>query len=157
MIDDTPTLVHKTNFKKRFFASLIDYALIFGLTYIYIDNFGTANEEGVKTVTNLMVLPIPIVWTIYFVVIESIYGGTLCHLAFNLKVLNIDRREIDFMQSLKRHLVDPIDFYILGLPAIIAIRKSDKHQRLGDMWANTVVIDITDPEQYETTTSNTKY
>ncbi len=154
MINDTPTLIYKTNFKKRFFASLIDYALTFALTYIYIDNFGTVNEEGGKSVTGLMGLPILIFWTLYFVIIETFYGGTLGHFAFNLKVLTINRREVDFIQSLKRHLVDPIDFFIWGLPAIIAIKNSEKHQRLGDMWANTVVIDITDSEQYETTVLN---
>ena len=52
------------------------------------------------------------------------------------------------MQAFKRHLVDPIDFLIWGLSAAIAIKNSDKHQRLGDMWAKTIVVDILDPEQF---------
>jgi uncharacterized RDD family membrane protein YckC len=56
-------------------------------------------------------------------------------------VLTIDRKEIEWTQALKRHLLDPIDILLYGIPAIIAIRNSDKHQRLGDMWANTIVVD----------------
>jgi uncharacterized RDD family membrane protein YckC len=45
-------------------------------------------------------------------------------------------------------LLDPIDILFYGIPAIIAIKNSDKHQRLGDMWAKTIVVDIKDAEQY---------
>ena len=149
--DNLPILTYKTNLKKRFFASLFDYIIVIALTYLYIDFFGTTNEngEGGKTVRGLMTLPLFSFWFIYFVVVEAYFGGTLFHLAFNLKVLTIDRKRIEFTQALKRHLVDPIDFFIWGLPAAIAIKNSDKHQRLGDMWAKTIVVDISDTEQME--------
>lgn len=149
MIEDLQILIYKTNLSKRFWASFIDYTLVFALTYLYIDTFEIENEEGVKAVNGVMVFPILIVWFFYFIVLEVLYGGTLCHLALKLKVLTIDGREIGFSQSLKRHLVDPIDFFFFGFPAIIAIKNSDKHQRLGDMLAKTVVIDITDKQQYK--------
>ena len=147
--DNLPILTYKTNLKKRFFASLFDYVIVITLTYLYIDFFGTTNENGEdgKTVRGLMTLPLFGFWFIYFVVVEAYFGGTLFHLAFNLKVLTIDRKRIEFTQALKRHLVDPIDFFIWGLPAAIAIKNSDKHQRLGDMWAKTIVVDISDTEQ----------
>ena len=149
-LDNLQILTYKTNLKKRYFASLFDYVIVFTLTYFYIDFFGTLNYdgEGGKTVHGLMTLPLFSFWFIYFVVVEAYFGGTLLHLAFNLKVLTLDRRRIEFMQALKRHLVDPIDFFIWGLPAAISIKNSDKHQRLGDMWAKTIVVDILDPEQF---------
>jgi uncharacterized RDD family membrane protein YckC len=155
-LDNLQVLQYKTNMKKRFFASLFDYVIVISLTYLYIDYFGTTNEngDGGKTVRGLMTLPLISFWFIYFVVVEACFGGTLLHLAFNLKVLTLDRRRIEFMQALKRHLVDPIDFFIWGLPAAIAIKNSDKHQRLGDMWAKTIVVDISDPTQM--TTQNTE-
>jgi uncharacterized RDD family membrane protein YckC len=146
--DNLLSLIYKTNLKKRYFASLIDYVIVFTLTFFYIDYFGTPNNDGGKTVHGIMTLPIFIFWFIYFVVFETYFGGTIFHLAFNLKVLTLDRRQITFIQSLKRHLIDPIDFFIWGLPAAIAIKNSDKHQRLGDMWAKTVVVDILDPDQF---------
>jgi len=51
------------------------------------------------------------------------------------------------MQALKRYLVDPIDFFIWGLPAAISIKNSFKYQRPGDRWAKTIVVDISDAEQ----------
>lgn len=108
--------------------------------------FGYDNDEGGKSVNGLLALPLPIVWFIYFVVIEAFYGATLGHLGFYLKVLSLDRKKIEFQQALKRHLLDPLDILFYGIPAIIAIKNSDRHQRIGDMWAGTFVVDTTDPE-----------
>jgi len=109
--------------------------------------FGVDNEEGGKTVSGLMALPIPLFWFIYFVIIEAFYGGTLSHQGLNLKVLTLDRKDIEWTHALKRHLLDPIDILLYGIPAIITIKNSEKCQRLGDMWAKTIVVDIKDAEQ----------
>jgi uncharacterized RDD family membrane protein YckC len=144
----TMTFKYKTNLKKRIIATLIDYALFLIPTYMYIMYFGQDNNEGGRTVSGLMTLPIPIAWISYFVVIEACYGATLAHQRLYLKVLTVDRKEIDWTQALKRHLVDPIDILFYGIPAIIAIKNSDKHQRLGDMWAKTIVVNTKDAEQF---------
>lgn len=143
----TMTFKTKTNLKKRIIATLLDYSLFLLSTYLYIMLVGHDNDEGGKTVNGLLALPIPIVWFIYFVVIEACYSATLAHQGLYLKVLTIDRKEIEWTQALKRHLLDPIDILFYGIPAIIAIRNSDKHQRLGDMWAKTIVVDTKDAEQ----------
>ncbi|MEO6455076.1 MAG: RDD family protein [Ginsengibacter sp.] len=137
----------KANLKKRIIATIIDYALFLLPVYLYINYFGQVDNEGVKTVSGLMALPIPISWLIYFVVIEACYGATIAYQGMYLKVLTIDRKEIEWTQAFKRHLLDPIDILMWGIPAIIAIKNSDKHQRLGDMWAKTIVVDTKDKEQ----------
>jgi uncharacterized RDD family membrane protein YckC len=141
-------LKYKSNLKKRILASLLDYALILISSYLYIMIFGHANEEGATEVKGMQTLPLFLAWFIYFVVIESIYGATLGHQGFNLKVLTLRRKEISFSQALRRHLLDPIDILCYGIPAFIAIHTTDKHQRLGDLWAETIVVDMTDSEQY---------
>ncbi|MES2620099.1 MAG: RDD family protein [Bacteroidota bacterium] len=159
MIIDISTFKFKTNLKKRICATLLDYGLYLLAFYVYVMFFGHDNDEGGQTVNGLLALPIFIAWFIYFVVIEAFYGATLGHQGFNLKVLTLNRKNIEFTQALKRHLLDPIDILFSGIPAIIAIKNSDKHQRIGDMWAKTSVVDTTDPEQYldkETTVSNDK-
>jgi uncharacterized RDD family membrane protein YckC len=142
------TLITKTNLKKRIIATLLDYALFSLATFIYIMLAGHDNDEGGKTVNGLLALAIPTAWFIYFVVIEALHGATLGHQGLDLKVLTVDRNEIEFTQALKRHLLDPIDIFIYGIPAIIAIKNSDRHQRLGDMWAKTIVVDKKDKEQF---------
>ena len=109
---------------------------------------GNINTEGEQTVSPIAILPIFIYWFCYFVVIESIYGATFGHQLFHLKVLTVDRKKINFSQALKRHLLDFIDVMFYGIPASIAINRSEKHQRLGDMWANTIVVDTKDPYQF---------
>ncbi|HSD14757.1 MAG TPA: RDD family protein [Flavobacterium sp.] len=148
MTKENPTFKFKTNFKKRIFATIFDYGIFFLVFYTYILLFGHETEEGNQAVSGLLALPVPIIWFVYFVIVESSYGGTIGHQFFDLKVLTLNRRKIDFTDALKRHLLDPIDIFFYGIPAIIAIKNSDKHQRLGDMWAKTFVVDTTDNEQY---------
>jgi len=148
MTIDNPKFKFKTNLKKRIFATILDYGLYLLTFYVYLMFFGHENEEGGQTVSGLLALPIFIAWFVYFVVIEAFHGATLGHLGFNLKVLTLNRKDIEFNHALKRHLLDPIDILLYGIPAIIAIKNSDKHQRIGDMWAKTIVVDMTDPEQY---------
>jgi uncharacterized RDD family membrane protein YckC len=139
---------YKTNLKKRFWASFIDYFLGFLVTILYIEHFGTEEAEGKIHLSGIAGLPIEIFWFCYFVVIETYCGATLGHQAFNLLVLTENRKAIGFKESLKRHLVDPVDFFIYALPAFITIKNTEKHQRLGDLWAKTIVVDTTDPEQF---------
>lgn len=138
----------KKNLKKRILATLFDYGLYFLSFYVYALFVGDDNGKGGYTVNGLLTLPVFLVWFIYFVVIEAYAGATLAHQGYNLKVLTLKREDIDFTHALKRHLLDPIDILIYGIPALLAINNTDKHQRLGDLWANTLVVDTTDPDQY---------
>ena len=138
---------YKTNLKKRIIATLIDYTIIFLFAYLYIEFLGHDKPDGSKEVNGLLALPLFLVWSFYFIVVEAFYGATLAHQGFYLKVLTLDRNEIGIKQALKRHLLDPIDIILYGIPAIIAIKNTDKHQRLGDLWAKTIVIDTKDAEQ----------
>jgi len=140
-------LIYKTNLKKRIIATLIDYAIISIITYLYIELLGDDTPDGSKEVNGLLTLPIFIFWFLYFVVIETFYSATLGHQALYLKVVTVDRKVIGFSQALKRRLLDPIDIIIYGIPAIITIKNTDKHQRLGDLWAKTIIIDTKDIEQ----------
>jgi uncharacterized RDD family membrane protein YckC len=82
-----------------------------------------------------------------FVVIEGIDGATLGHHLFKLKVVKLNGERIGLREALKRHLLDGIDLFFYGIPAFITIRNTEKHQRIGDLWAKTFVIDLNDPDQ----------
>ncbi|WP_423148115.1 RDD family protein [Rubrolithibacter danxiaensis] len=140
---------YKTNLKKRILATLLDY-LIFGLlTYLYFGFFGEVNEQGGFELYNLMLLPIVVLWTCYFVVVEGLKGATFGHQALNLKVLTVKGDEIGFTEAFLRHILDLIDIYIYGIPALVAIKFTDRHQRLGDLVAKTVMVDLDDETQYK--------
>jgi uncharacterized RDD family membrane protein YckC len=74
------------------------------------------------------------------VVIEYSVGNTLGHFVVGLRVTNFQGEQTNFSQNLKRHLLDFFDIFMWGIPAIIAIKNTDKNQRLGDLWAKTIVI-----------------
>jgi uncharacterized RDD family membrane protein YckC len=85
--------------------------------FFYVSYFGHDNNEGGKTVDGLLALPVFAVWFIYVVVVEAVNGATLGHAGVYLKVLTVDRKEIGLKQAFKRHLLDPIDILIYGIPA----------------------------------------
>lgn len=130
---------YPSNLVPRILATLIDYGFYFLIFYCYLIYFGDETSEG-YSVHGVMALPLNILWVLYFVVIESANSATIGHTLLNLKVETTKGRKIDFIDSFKRRLLDPIDIFFWGIPAIIAIKNSDKSQRLGDMWAGTVVV-----------------
>ena len=136
------SITTEPNIGKRILAGLIDYSII-GIFYVaYIYAFGEPNNSGGYTVHGLMVLPVLIFWGIFTIGLEQWFGATLGNQIVGLKPLSINgiNRDLSFGQSTKRHLLDPLDMSMLGLIGIIVIQKTEKNQRIGDIWAETVVI-----------------
>ncbi len=48
--------------------------------------------------------------------------------------------DVSFIETFKRHLLDCIDLTCFGLVAVIVIKNNPKAQRIGDLWAKTIVI-----------------
>jgi uncharacterized RDD family membrane protein YckC len=136
----------KNYIKLRIIATLIDYGIYLLFFFIYVYCVGHKNDDGPMEVTGLPALPLFILWFAYFVGLEAINGATPGHDIVKLTVVRSDGEKIGFYDALKRRIVDFVD---LGLPALICIYKTPKHQRLGDLLADTVVVkksDITEAE-----------
>ena len=134
------TLIGEPKTSGRIVATIIDYGLTFAATFFYVIQVGHQNEDGSYQISGLPALVPMIFWFIYFPIVESIFNMTLGHYLLNLKVVKTNGQPIDFSASFKRHLLDPIDIFIFGIPAIISIGNTPKHQRLGDLWADTIVV-----------------
>jgi uncharacterized RDD family membrane protein YckC len=145
------TVEPKPYLKLRIIATLIDYGIYFIFYTIYLYAFDENPEPGKATVTGVMVLPIVVVWFIYFVVIESSSQATPGHDVVKLKVITENGEKPSLSSILKRRLLDPIDIFMYGIPALICISKTPKHQRLGDLWANTLVVKAADITETEVT------
>jgi uncharacterized RDD family membrane protein YckC len=103
---------------------------------------GEPNSEGTYELNGAPAL-IPILfWLIMTVGLESGLGGTIGNSLVGLKAIPIsgNNRKLTFGESFKRHLLDPIDMFFFGLVGIITISNSEKNQRLGDLWAKTIVV-----------------
>lgn len=133
----------KPNIGNRFVAGLVDYILIYGFFFMYVYYVGSPNDEGGYTVSGVLALVPILFWGIITVGMEQLFGATIGNLLVGLKPISLIKDEkITFLQSLKRHFLDPIDMFLFGLIGYITIKNTEKNQRLGDIWANTIVINI---------------
>lgn len=155
-------LMTKPYIGKKVIATLIDYTFIFAFSLFYIMTFGEPNAEGGKTIDGLPALIPELVWFLYFVVIEKYYAATLGHEIVGLKVVSIDGNKLDLIQVLKRRISDALEIFpCFGLIAYILVKNTEKNQRLGDIWAKTLVVTKNEVEkmplfEFETNTSAIK-
>jgi uncharacterized RDD family membrane protein YckC len=126
---------------RRIVAGLIDYTLILGLTYTYVTIFGQPIENGFR-VTGLAAFGPMLIWFLLTVFLEILLGATIGNGIAGLKPVPLHGRpvKISLKQSFLRHLADPIDMFPFGLVGILTIKNSNNKQRLGDIWAGSVVI-----------------
>ncbi|MBX9887583.1 MAG: RDD family protein [Flavobacteriaceae bacterium] len=132
----------KNNLGKRFIAGLIDYTIIFTVCYVFIYSFGSPNDEGGYSVTGLLALIPTVIWFSFTVLLELLFGATVGNSVVGLEPKSLTRNngQLTFSQSFKRHLLDPLDMFPLGLIGLITIKNTAMHQRLGDIWAKTIVV-----------------
>jgi uncharacterized RDD family membrane protein YckC len=138
------TIEPKPYIKQKIIATLIDYGIYFLLFIIYTYFFDEDPNPGTASVTGAMSLPLFLFWFLYFPVLEGINQATPGHDICKLKVYTFDGRKPSFSMCFKRRIVDFIDIFMYGIPAFICISKTAKHQRLGDLWAGTVVLKAED-------------
>jgi len=127
---------------KRILAGFIDYAVIIILFFIYLYNFNEPNAEGKTFLNEVSAVVFVILWGIITVGLEIGLGATLGNDLVGLKAIpeSGELRKLNFNESFKRHVLDPIDMFFLGLIGVLLILKTDKNKRLGDIWAKTIVI-----------------
>ncbi len=132
----------KPNILRRFIAGFIDYTLVSGFFYAFIFSFGEPDDDGEYTIKGLLTLVPILFWFIIIILPEVILGATLGNSIVDLKPKSLTKGngELSIGQSIKRHLLDLIDMFPFGLIAILTIRNTDRNQRLGDIWAKTVVM-----------------
>lgn len=142
-------LITKPNLGKRMLAGLIDYSFIFTYVGIMFYYYGEPNGDGSFSVSGLPGFSITIVWFFFTVVLELSMGATIGNKICKLRpVPKSDPREsLCIAQSFKRHLLDMFDLWPFGIFGIVLIKHTKFNQRLGDLWAKTIVLDINDPKQ----------
>lgn len=129
------------NLLRRSLAFIIDFTLWCVFYFWFLYAFGAPDAEGNYEIKNDPILLVPVlVYVVLFPAAEAFAGQTLGKRLLNLKVVTKNGNPVSFWQAVGRHLVDFLDFFAFGLVAIIAIKYTQDHQRLGDLVANTLVI-----------------
>ena len=134
------TVKTQPKIQRRTLATIIDYGLYLTFFIWAVMTYGEPNEDGGYSLNGLKGIWVEIIWVIYFPVMESIFGQTLGKRILGLRVVTKSGNAISFWQAIKRRIVDFIDFGFFGLVAYLTIKNTPDHQRLGDLWAKTIVI-----------------
>jgi uncharacterized RDD family membrane protein YckC len=134
---------------RRVWATVIDYTLIFFLSWSYIYLAGERQDDGKYVVNGLPALAPIAIWLVYFVIAERYLGGTFGHQLFKLKVVSMDGSGLFFGQVLVRRLCDALEIaWCFGLIAYLLVRATANNQRLGDLLAKTRVVGRNDSYPY---------
>jgi uncharacterized RDD family membrane protein YckC len=76
----------------------------------------------------------------YWIVMEWQIGATVGKLILGLRVKSLDGTPISLMQSMKRNILRLADFFPFYLPGFLTACLTPNRQRLGDLWAKTIVV-----------------
>ena len=133
----------------RAVAATLDSLLVCALWYYFIEAWGhtgtadTLTSETASTgkvVTGMPAVSLLLLTACYWMIPEWILGATIGKLALGLRVTTLDARPISFGQSFKRNLLRLVDFFPFYLTGFLAAKLTPNHQRIGDLWAQTIVI-----------------
>ena len=132
----------------RTLSAIIDSVLVTLFWYYVIDLFGhpeavgsdSASFGGDKVVTGAPAFLVFLATAAFWILPEWLASATLGKLLCGLRVVSLDGREISFSQSIKRNLLRLLDAFPFYLTGFVAAALSPRHQRLGDLWAKTIVV-----------------
>ena len=133
-------IITEHNITRRMLAAMIDYS-IFGI-FFFVDLmlFGEELEAGKYEGSGISSLPIILFWITYFPISESALGKTFGKLVLKLQVTTLHGSKITLTQAVKRMVSDSFELTFYGIPAMITVKNTPHHQRVGDLWAKTLVM-----------------
>ncbi len=153
-------------FHKRLFAYLIDFTLLIlyfiSMKYFYYGGFNKVSEYELQSHVGIDILTISLPMLLYSLITEvMLHGQTIGKKLMNIRVISLDGGEPQLSQYLTRWMFKAYEWpfffgytiltreslivYIfitgfLGIIVVIIIAVTKKNQRLGDLAANTVVV-----------------
>jgi uncharacterized RDD family membrane protein YckC len=80
---------------------------------------------------------------VYFILLEGIAGATIGKFLTGIRVVNQDGTKLTWSASIVRNIARIVDAFPYAIPYLvgaISVWVSPIQQRLGDRWANTVVV-----------------
>lgn len=133
----------------RSVAAVID-AIIVGIAWYYVievwGQSGSASGVGAsatagsgKILTGEPAILLMVATALYWILPEWILGSTPGKLVCGLQVLSMDSGSVSLGQSIKRNLLRLLDFFPFYITGFLVVLLTPHHQRLGDLWAKTVV------------------
>ncbi|HTF80293.1 MAG TPA: RDD family protein [Cytophagales bacterium] len=134
--------LYRPHLGARMLAGLIDYVVVFGACIIFVKLFGKVDEQGKHHFSDTPVIMSLLFWALWTVGAEQILGATWGNRLLGLKPVTLEDPLVKpaLQQSFKRHLLDMVDMSLLGPVSMLMVLFGKDHQRLGDIWAGTIVV-----------------
>ena len=126
---------------RRVVAALLDLAIVFSVFFYAAERWGTNLENGARGWSGIPAGAIGLLLMgAYWVVPEWLFATTIGKAICNLRVTSIVHGEMDFVGAFQRNLLRPIDLLLFYSVGFIVAMSNKKRQRLGDLWARTIVV-----------------
>jgi len=124
----------------RSLAAIIDCSIVFSLWSYIIARWGTDTSASSKNLAGLPAILLMLGTAAFWIVPEWLAGATFGKWSCDLRVVNMKGNKISFSQSVKRNVLRLLDFFPWYLTGFITAKLTPNHQRLGDLWAKTMVV-----------------
>lgn len=136
--------------KKRVISACVDFTVFWIFIFILGYFFGESDRGKIDadgyiiqfgfTLTAPVSYLVLVIWALLFPIIEGLTGYTIGKRLLRIKVMKKNNTQVTILTSFIRHIVDVIDL-CLFIGFIIA-NNNRYHQRIGDLLANTVVVNM---------------
>lgn len=132
----------------RSLAAIIDLVLVIGVSSLIVWKFGVDNSEGDRTLHGLPAIGLILGCGAYWFCLEGLTGATFGKWSCDLRVVSEKGAKISLAQSLKRNVLRAVDFFPWYLPGFICAKLTPNRQRLGDLWAKTIVVNCAEIKRH---------
>lgn len=152
MTTPTATMLHPSSIQKRLGAGALDFGLMALLLIVFAMLFGThttsaaASEHSYQlSLTGVPFVIYLLTALLYFILFEWRLGATPGKLALGLRVVNTDGQRISLEQAAARNVLRIVDGFPYLIPyalGITVMASNPSRKRVGDSYANTMVIEL---------------
>jgi uncharacterized RDD family membrane protein YckC len=125
---------------QRILAAFVDGAIVFYSLFYALNHWSTVLPNGNRGWHGLGATAALCLIAAYWIVPEWLFGSTVGKFIFRLRVVSDAHGKANFIQSLKRNLMRPIDFIFFYFIGFVVAMLNPLRQRLGDQWARTIVV-----------------
>jgi len=124
----------------RVVAAILDAVIVSVAWYLILWKWGDAAADGGVELTGTPALLLLLATAAFWIVPEWLLGATPGKWACDLQVATLTGGDISLSQSLKRNVLRLLDFLPFYVTGFVSASLTPKRQRLGDLWAKTIVV-----------------
>jgi uncharacterized RDD family membrane protein YckC len=125
---------------RRVVAALLDLAIVISVFVYTAQRWGVELDDGKRGWSGLPALFVFLLMWAYWFVPEWLFAATVGKAICDLRVAPAGGGKSSFVRALQRNLLRPVDFFFFCLVGFIVAMSNPRRQRLGDLWARTVVV-----------------